>query len=57
MKMYIQNYDIQKLPKKCQLIDKYYTSTRQTCMLYSSEGIFMVDETRHPLCLETWQKQ
>ena len=45
MKMYIQNYDIQKLSKKCPLIDKYYTSTRQTCMLYSSEGIFMVDDT------------
>ena len=44
MKIYIDNYNIENLPKKMKNLNKYLTNKTNTIDVYSDEGIFSIDQ-------------
>jgi hypothetical protein len=44
MKIYIDNYSIENLPKKIKGINKYLTNKTNMVEVYSDEGIFFIDQ-------------
>jgi hypothetical protein len=43
MKIYIEDYNINNLPKKIKSLSKYLTNKTTTVEVYSDEGIFLID--------------
>lgn len=44
MKIYIDNYNIENLPKKMKCLNKYLTNKTNSIEVYSDEGIFVIDQ-------------
>jgi hypothetical protein len=44
MKIYIDNYNIDDLPKKMKTLSKHLTNKTNAIEVYSDEGIFVIDE-------------
>ena len=44
MKIYIDNYNIENLPKKMKGLSKYLTNKTNVIEVYSEEGIFVIDQ-------------
>ena len=44
MKIYIENYSIEKLPKKMKGLNKYLINKTNTVEVYSDQGIFIIDQ-------------
>ena len=44
MKIYIDNYNIENLPKKMKDLSKYLTNKTNVIEVYSDEGIFVIDQ-------------
>lgn len=44
MKMYINNYEMNQLPKKLKGLNDYLICTKNSVEIYSDEGIYFVDE-------------
>jgi hypothetical protein len=63
MKLYLANYNIKDLHKKLPILDKYFLKNKSQIEIYSSEGVFFIDDTNvlkltvddKDICVETYE--
>ena len=63
MKLYLANYNIKDLHKKLPILDKFFLNSKSQIEIYSSEGIFFIDDTNvlkltvddKDICVETYE--
>jgi hypothetical protein len=46
MKIYIENYNLNNIISKCNILDKFLFNTKTQIDIYSAEGLFIVDNTK-----------